>query len=161
VGVEVLRLAANGTYLEGQTSGDGLWKFEDFYPGTVTLLTAAIGWSGSMQVMEESEWPDPLRLVMDPLPAGGSIIIRRGSGTVPPLSGRLNPIRDSLGRTYIYGDNISFADSPDQPFAFKEGKPFRAEDASEAVVDLTVVVTLGKTSLIRYRLLARSPLMES
>ena len=37
----------------------------------------------------------------------GSIVIRQGTGHIPGLTGRLNPILDTLGRTYLYRGPIT------------------------------------------------------
>lgn len=157
-GIHVVRVASNGTYLEGRTNEAGEWSFSDPFSGTVTLLAAGEGLAGVVAVMEDADWDGPLELRVISLASGGSLIIRQGTGHVPGLSGRLNPIRDTHGRLYIYGDNLSFNESSQQPFHFSLDMPFSAVDATGATFELTVLAILGHTSLIRYKLVAASPL---
>ena len=150
-GVQIARVAANGTRLMGKTSGDGAWMFSEHYPGAVTLMAAAPSWSGGTKFLQPHEWEVPVRIPVEPLSDGGSVIFANGTGVIPHLEGRLNPIRDAQKRYYLYGDNISFENSPDQPFNFSIDKPFVAEDAYGSQVRITVLAIVGRTSLIRYR----------
>lgn len=157
--VQLARVAANGTRLDGLTGPDGTWTFRDPYPGTVTLLAAAQGLAGAVRlVTAASDWLDELTLELAELPDGGSVIVPAGTGTIPGLDGQLNPIRDSLGRTYIYGTNLSFEEAPDQPFQFLVEEPFSVSDAAMNRFEVTVLAILGRTSLLRYRRLESSPL---
>jgi hypothetical protein len=157
-GVGMARIASNGTYIVGVTAEDGRWSFTEVFLGTTTVLAAAEGWGGAFKVLEDADWTSPLPLQMEALHGGGSIIFERGTGEVPGLQGRLNPIRDMHGRTYIYGDNISFEDSAEQPYQFLPGAGFMATDAAGNVFELIVLVILGRTSLICYRQVQESPL---
>ena len=157
-GADCVRVAANGTFLEGRTDEKGLWAFTDHYLGTVTALTAAFGHLGGIRVADRSQWSHRLDVEMPAERRGGSTIFRTGSGDLPGLVGRLNPIRDSLGRTYIYGDNLSFQDSPDQPYAFSVEKPFMVEDAFGTVFEVTIKAILGRTSLVDFRSMRESPI---
>lgn len=131
----------------------------DPYPGTITLLAAADGLAGAVQLVTAArDWLDDLTLEIAALEEGGSIIVPEGTGTIPGLEGTLNPIRDSLGRTYIYGTNLSFEESPEQPFNFLLEQAFSASDAFGNRFEVTVLAILGRTSLLRYRRLQFSPL---
>ena len=90
----------------------------------------------------------------------GSVIAENGSATIPGLEGRLNPIRDAAGRTYIYGNNLSFDDQPEQPFHFRLREPFIVEDSLRYRLRLTVISIIGRCSLIEY-VLDESSLAES
>lgn len=158
--VDVVRVASNGTFLQGTTDEKGEWPYVEPFLGTVTFLAASVGWSGAVAVMENADWDGPLELRMEVETEGGSVIVRQGTGFVPGLEGRLNPIRDAHGRTYIYGDNLSFDDRPDQPHRFVANSPFDAEDSLGNRFQLSILAILGRTSLIRYRLLRRSPISE-
>lgn len=154
----VTRVASNGTYLSGVTDQDGEWSFGDPFRGTSTVLVSAAGFAGDFEVLEDNQWSHPTVLKMETLTDGGSIIFQQGTGFIPGLDGRLNPIRDSLSRLYIYGDNLSFDERPDQPYNFVPGQEFTASDARGVVMGLTVLTTLGRMSLLRYRTIAESPL---
>lgn len=149
-GVQIARVAANGTRLMGVTDDDGEWRFSEHYPGGVTLMAGAPSWSGAAVFLQRDQWEARAEIRLEGLPGGGSLIFEHGTGFVPSLSGRLNPIRDTEKRNYIYGDNVSFEDSADQPFRFALDRPFVAEDAYGARVGLTVLAIVGRTSLLRY-----------
>jgi len=158
--VEIVRIASNGTYLDGRSDNQGTWSYLEPFLGTVTILVAGPGWDGAVGVLEVDEWSDTLEITLAPVESGGSLIISNGTGYVPGLNGRLNPIRDSQGRTYIYGDNLSFEESPDQPFRFTVDGEFQASDAQGNAFGLTVLGILGRTSLIRYRQRRATPLEQ-
>lgn len=153
--LDVARVAANGTVLSGRTDAEGIVWFSDAYRGFVTLLVAGNGFQGRVMT-SDGAWSDLLAINTEELPHGGSVIFGHGTGDVPDISGRLNPIRDNLGRMYAYGDNLSFDDSPAQPFSFDVDEDFEVEDAHGARARLTVRVVLGQTSLLDYQLLRRS-----
>ena len=66
-----------------------------------------------------------------------STIFDNGTGYIPGIEGRLNPILDSIKRTYLYADNISINDDTPQPAYFKFGE------------NISIVDSLGKASDIR------------
>ena len=45
------------------------------------------------------------------------------------LSGRLNPIRDTRDRTYLYASNIAIDEGKPQPVSFLFGEQLRLTDA--------------------------------
>ena len=51
----------------------------------------------------------------------GSVILEEATGEIPGLHGRLNPIRDSLDRTYLYANRMAVNNGAKQPvnFAFR------------------------------------------
>jgi hypothetical protein len=125
----------------------------------VTLLAAAPGLAGAVKfVTAASDWLGELAVTIADLVDGGSVIVPEGTGSIPGLVGRLNPIRDSLGRTYVYGDNLSFEESSEQPYNFAVDHAFMVSDALGNRFELTVLAILGRTSLLRYRRVAESPL---
>lgn len=80
----------------------------------------------------------------------GSVIFEAGTGYIPGLAGRINPIRDSaseVDRYYLYADNISIED---QPHRFTPGEPFMLEDARGTRAVVTIVETIGRSSLVRF-----------
>lgn len=156
-GVQIARVAANGTRLMGETDDNGMWAYSEHYPGAVTLMAAAPSWSGGTTFLQPNDWDGPAEIRVEQLSRGGSLIFESGTGHVPSFTGRLNPIRDAQKRNYIYGDNISFEDSSDQPFHFSIDRSFVAEDAYGARVRLTVLAIVGKTSLLHYVLLSPAP----
>ena len=51
-----------------------------------------------------------LAIELEPLPDGGAVIFPEATGHVPGVTGRLNPIRDTQNRTYLYASNIAIND---------------------------------------------------
>ena len=96
----------------------------------------------------------PLALELSPLSGGGSVIFQEATGHIPGISGRLNPIRDTLDRTCLYASNISINQGKQQPvyFAFNEDLRLTDADGKEAMVRILDVV--GRSVLLEYRLLA-------
>jgi hypothetical protein len=72
------------------------------------------------------------------------------TGYVPGLVGRLNPIRDSGGRTYLYADNIAIDGGEDQPAKFAINIPIELEDADGTVVYVTVKHIAGRVALLQF-----------
>ena len=150
-GVHVVLVAPNGTYLTAHSDEHGAAQLQlpDEQPGT--LLLAHPSCSG--QVIPDFRPSDQVHYTLhrhghEP---HGSVIFEQSTGSVPGLAGRLSPILDTAGRTYIYGDNVSFGDQPVQPAVFAVGKPLTAEDALRHRLTLEVKFILGRTSLIEYR----------
>lgn len=74
-----------------------------------------------------------------------------GTGYIPGLSGRLNPIRDDSNRAYLYADNIAIAGGKIQPVTFALNEPFVLEDAEGNRFQLRVLSIDSKVSVIEYR----------
>lgn len=87
---------------------------------------------------------------MAPHPGGGSIIVSDGTGYVPGLDGRLNPILDSLNRTYLYAENIAISEGSAQPVNFMIDHPIRVSDRHGHAFELRIVSIVGSSSLIEY-----------
>lgn len=147
----IVRVAANGTRQAERTGREGLWQYVEPFGGTLTFMVARAGYAPVLAVREARSLGEGLLLTTRCAPDGaGSVIFENGTGFVPGLEGRLDPIRDNLGRTYVYGDNLSFQDGPTQPHYFHEGVPFRVTDAVGHNAEVTVVGIVGRTSLIGY-----------
>ncbi|MET0463768.1 MAG: hypothetical protein ABW007_11475 [Chitinophagaceae bacterium] len=76
------------------------------------------------------------------------------TGYIKGLDGRLNPILDSLNRTYLYADNIAIEGGRTQPVAFKPNQPLVVEDSLGNRFELNVVPIDSDSSTIEYRRLA-------
>jgi len=66
------------------------------------------------------------------------------------LTGRLNPIRDGVERCYLYADNISINNGAHQPHPYIPGVPLALEDAGGRRLVVTILSTIGRSSLLRY-----------
>ncbi|MBH0775560.1 IPT/TIG domain-containing protein [Nocardia bovistercoris] len=147
-GLAVMRVAANGTFLGGQTDSQGRWVFDDWFTGEVKLLAGGPGWTAAAATFGAGQWIGEKTLTVSAA-AGGSLIIA-STGFVPGLNGRLNPIRDWLDRLYLYADNCTIDGSADQPVGYRVGIPFRVVDAAGHRFRITILEILGRSSLLQY-----------
>ena len=80
----------------------------------------------------ERDWtPSERALAIDlaALPEGGSVIFPEATGRLPGLKGRLNPVRDTHDRTYLYASNIAVDEGEQQPVHFIPGEELQLTDA--------------------------------
>ena len=82
------------------------------------------------------------------------VILPEGAGTLPGLSGRLNPIRDSHDRTWLYASNIAINQGQPQPVHFIPGEDLRLTDADGREVWARIVEVAGRSALVEYRPIA-------
>lgn len=153
-GVSVIALAPNKTWKQGSTSRDGVAYLElhdTDLPRTV--FVAAEGY----EALLVREWiaaeDDPLTVELTEQPDGGSLICPTGTGHIPGLTGRLNPILDLDDSTHIYATNIAVNGElqyPD-PVSFVRGKDMSMQDADGNEFRVCVVEIIGRSSLIDYR----------
>lgn len=116
----------------------------------MTVYAAAAGYHAGI----EHEWVPSkggLLLELEALPGGGAAIFPNETGHIPGLIGRLNPIRDTLDRTYLYADNISIEEGRQQPVHFRLGYPLNLTDAFGAQFSVIIVDILGRSALVEYR----------
>lgn len=151
-GAQVLAAAPNGTYVSAIADNRGAATLR--LPAR-RLVTIYVAHSAAAPALVRDHDPVGDLDVTLPRPAGvGSVIFEAGTGHIPGLTGRLNPIRDSAGGTeryYLYADNISIDDLSDQPSPFAPGQPLALEDALGGRVIATVVEVIGRSSLILFR----------
>ena len=100
--VELLVLFPNKTWKRATTGENGEAQIDlhtTHLP--MTVYAAAPGFAAHL----EHDWaPEQgeLEIKMQSLQDGGSVIFPEATGNIPGLSGRLNPIRDTQDRTYLY-----------------------------------------------------------
>ena len=150
-GADVLAFFPNGTWKRATTGGDGD-ALLDLYSTTLpmTVFVAATGYAGQL----ERDWVPyggALLVMLRPLACGGSVVFEKGTGQLPGLSGRLNPIRDALNRTYLYADNIAVNEGAPQPVHFTLGEELRLTDADGVAMRVCVQEILGRGALVEYR----------
>ena len=85
------------------------------------------------------------------LPDGGAVIFPEAAGYLPGLNGRLNPILDSHGRTYLYASNIAINQGEAQPVHLGFGEPLRLTDADANELDVRIIHIEGRSALVEYR----------
>ena len=150
-GVEVLALFPNKTYQQATTNEIGEAAL-DLYTSILpmTVYAAAPGYAGGL-VRDWLPNQGGLLMEMRSLEKGGSVVFPQSTGHLPDLQGRLNPIRDSSDRTYLYADNIAIEEGRPQPVHFRLGKTLRLTDSFGYELSVTILDILGKSSLLQYR----------
>ncbi len=150
-GIEVLALFPNKTWVRATTDEAGNAAL-DLYTAHMPMTIYAAG-AGYGAGLERAWTPGQggLLLELEPLESGGAAIFAQSTGHLPGLRGRLNPIRDTSDRTYLYGDNIAIDEGRQQPVPFRLGKPLRLTDAQGAELSVTIVDIVGQSALIEYR----------
>ena len=150
-GIDVLALFPNKTWRQGKTDEAGEVAFDlhsTHLP--MTVYAAAPGFTAGLQ----REWipqQGGLLLALERLPTGGSTIFPQATGHLPGLKGRLNPIRDTSDRTYLYADNIAIEQGRQQPVHFLPGRAIRLTDAFGSELSVTIVDIVGRSALVEYR----------
>ncbi len=150
-GIEVLALFPNKTWVRATTDEAGNAAL-DLYTAHMPMTIYAAG-AGHAAGLERAWTPGRggLLLGLEPLESGGAAIFAQGTGRLPGLRGRLNPIRDTSDRTCLYADNIAIDGGRQQPVPFRPGKPLRLTDAQGSELSVTVVYIIGRSALIEYR----------
>lgn len=116
----------------------------------MTVFAAAPGFAAHV----EYDWvptQGALAIEMQTLPNGGSIIFPEATGSLPGLTGRLNPIRDAHERTYLYASNIAINEGQPQPVHFIPGEELRLTDADGKKLIARIVAITGRSALVEYR----------
>ena len=152
-GADLLVLLPNKTWWREITDEDGEATFDlhtTHLP--MTVFAAAPGHAAFLEL----EWipsRGALAIELEALREGGSVIFSEATGGLPGLKGRLNPIRDTSDRTYLYASNIAIDGGKQQPvhFIFSEDLRLTDADGQEALVRILDIV--GRSALLEYRLL--------
>ena len=148
-GVNVLMLYPNRTYREARTDAFGRAEFVLYARLPMTVLCAAKGFAA--HVTHDHRPDGPLEVRMEPLADGGSLIIANRTGRLPGIQGRLNPIIDTLDRTYLYADNVAINDGQTQPVHFALNQPVRLTDSLGASATVWFREMAGASCVFDYR----------
>ena len=149
--VELLVLFPNKTWKRATTDENGEAQIDlhtTHLP--MTVYAAAPGFAAHLEqdwVPEQGE----LEIKMQSLPHGGSVIFPEATGNIPDLSGRLNPIRDTHDRTYLYASNIAINEGKQQPVTFIPREDLRLTDADGRELMVRIVAIIGRSALLQYR----------
>lgn len=156
--VDVLVLFPNKTWKQAKTDIDGI-AYVNLH-STHLPMTVFAGISG-FTAGHSADWvpaEGALKLELSPLPGGGSAVFPQSTGHIPILSGRLNPILDSVGRTYLYADNIAIDQGVQQPVYFRFNEDLTLTDANGREALVHIVDIVGQSSLIQYQLADKTSL---
>ena len=94
------------------------------------------------------KWP---AIELGKLPAGGAVIFPDGTGHLPTVQGRLNPVLNPHGRSCLYADNIAINGGLRQPVDFSFGEELRLADADGKEAWIRIVGMIGRTALVQHR----------
>ena len=150
-GASVLALLPNKTGKRATTSENGeitLDLHSVHLP--MTIFVAAEGFAAHL----EQDWTPAeraLHIELSTLSGGGAVIFPEATGDLPGLTGRLNPIRDTLDRTYLYASNIAINEGRQQPVHFVPGEDLRLTDADGNKLIVRIVDIVGRSALVEYR----------
>ena len=143
----VFLVADNNTCLSRETDSSGIAVFTLNVLRQYKLYVAHANCPAYM--LERIDPNDNLELVLYSSENVGSIICN-GTGYIPGLKGRLNPILDTINRTYLYADNIAIDGGKIQPATFKIGVPMDLEDCDGMIMQVTIKDIQGSVSLIEF-----------
>ncbi|MBD9489941.1 KGGVGR-motif variant AAA ATPase [Ensifer sp. ENS11] len=146
-GAHICALSENGTSVESVTDDEGRATLELRASRAYKILSAHSSYLPA--VIKDFHTHDVLELRLKRQRAIGSAVLQ-SSGYIPGLNGRLNPILDTLNRTYLYADNIAVDGGKKQPTAFTVDEPFILEDNQGNVIRAAVRLIEGRTTLIEY-----------
>jgi len=149
--VDVLAVFPNNTWQRASTNERGEARFH--LHSTHLPMSVFATASGYAARLERSWVPTQgtLDLEMQSLTDGGSVIFPEGAGYIPGLSGRLNPIRDRLDRTYLYASNIAINGGKPQAVHFILGEELHLTDAHGREAFVRIVEIAGQSVLVEYR----------
>ena len=147
-GAQVVTLYPNKTWMEGKTDTFGRVAFGFHSELPITVFCAAPGYSARV----ERDWrpPESLQVQLESLSMGGSAVFTEGTGHLPNLTGRLNPILDNLDRMYLYATNIAIDEGIQQPVHFKLNQSLRLTDVNGFEWIVRFVEMIGKSTLLEY-----------
>ena len=149
-GVELLTLFPNNTWKHATTDENGEAQIDlhsTHFP--MTVFAAATGYAAHL----ERDWvpaQGTLAIEMQSLSNGGGVIFPEATGSLPGLSGRLNPRRDNHDRIYLYASNIAINEGKQQPVHFMPGEDLRLTDAGGRELMVRIVAIIGRSALVEY-----------
>ena len=150
-GADSLAIFPDNTWIRATTDGNGEAAM-DLYATNLpmTVFVAARGYKAHV----EQGWVPTngaLAVELKPLSGGGAVIFPEATGEVPGLKGQLNPIRDTLDRTYLYASNIAINQGQPQPVHFSFGEDLRLIDSNGVETWVSIVQIEGRSALVEYR----------
>ena len=148
-GATVVVLYPNKTWIRRTTDAFGRAAFDFHRKLPMTVLCAAP--DHAARAVHGWMPPEELAVELQPLPRGGSTVFAEGTGYLPRLTGRLNPILDNLDRMYLYASNIAIDEGKQQPVHFKLGQQLRLTDVDGREWIVRFIEMIGTSALLEYR----------
>ncbi len=149
-GAGVLALFPNRTWKQAVADENGEAAVELYTTQLPMIVFGAAPGHAACLVREWLPATGALALELTPLPQGGSAIFAEATGRLPGLKGRLNPIRDTLDRTYLYAWNISVGRGRPQPVPFVPGEALRLTDSDGVECYMRIVEIIGRSVLVEH-----------
>ena len=149
-GASVAIVQQNKTVLQQITGSDGIATIRVKLGAPVTILCARKEFASYIKTNFDSK--QDLVVNLTPDNRIGSAIFSFGTGELPFLAGRLDPIRDTLGRTWLYADNIAIEGGKQQPVPIELNKPLLLEDADGNRCEVIFRQIIGRCSIMDYYL---------
>lgn len=139
--------AENGTILKAVETDAGGYEFDVKVRRHYRLLAAHPDYPG---VVHDVLDPAADLTITIPKQNGLGSVLIESSGYIPGLKGRLNPILDSVNRTYLYADNIAIDGGKNQPSTFSLGEEIELEDADGTVMLVVFKHIAARVSLAQF-----------
>ena len=147
-GASVAIVQQNKTVLQQITGSDGIASIRVKLGRSVTVFCAHQEFASYIKPDFDSKQDLTVTLSADN--RTGSAIFPYGTGELPFLAGRLNPIRDTLDRTYLYADNIAINGGRQQPVPIELNKPLLLEDVDGNRCEVIFRQIIGTCSILDY-----------
>lgn len=142
---QLVIIAENGTFLESNSNSEGIGTFSIHTKRKYTLLIAHREFVG--QIIPSFDVNEDIEIRLQSIPNIGSIIIQ-STGYINGIKGRLNPIKDSSSRMYLYADNIAINGGEGQPAKITIDQNMVLEDCDGAVVSIWFRFVSGSTTTL-------------
>ena len=149
--MEILVLFPNKTWKQATTNTDGEANFDLHTTHLPMTVFAAAPFYAAHVTQAWTPGEGALAVDLWGLPNGGSVVFPEATGHLPGLKGRLNPIRDTHDRTYLYASNIAINGGLQQPVHFFPGEELRLTDADGNELWVRIVDIVGRSSLVEFR----------
>jgi len=146
-GCQLTLQADNGTSIVVTTGDNGLAIFEPKVRRPSTLIASHQSFPAA--IYEKVDPDGAMEITLPRMDNIGSVTIN-GTGYIPALKGRLNPILDTSKRTYLYAKNIAINGGGSQPTKFNINEPFELEDVDGTIVFVTVKHIASDVSLLQF-----------
>jgi hypothetical protein len=147
IGADIFLIADNNTYLSQRTNENGGATFAVSTRRVFKLYFASLHCHAYL-IRNVDPYND-LEILVQSSKNIGSMIFN-GSGYIPGLKGRLNPILDTFKRTYLYAENVSINGGIYQPAPFEVNIPIYLEDCDGLILQVKILDIQGQVSLIEF-----------